>query len=67
MYEAESNFTDEEIGQLLDYFCSVANLNEVHFLWRPILNDPKNDMVLDLAVRANCRYIVTSRRVSVGY
>jgi len=53
------NFTEKEIGQILDYLCRIANLHEVHFLWRPILNDPKDDMILDLAVRANCRYIVT--------
>lgn len=53
------NFNKVEIGQILDYLCSVANLHEVHFLWRPVLNDPKDDMILDLAVRANCRYIVT--------
>ena len=53
------NFTDKEIGQVLDYLCRIANLHEVYFLWRPILNDPKDDMILDLAVRSNCRYIVT--------
>lgn len=53
------NFNKVEIGQILDYLCSVANLHEVHFLWRPVLNDPKDDMILDLAVRANCRYIIT--------
>lgn len=57
--ESTLNFTPEEIGQLLDYLCSIANLHEVHFLWRPILNNPKDDMILDLAVRANCQYIVT--------
>jgi len=53
------NFTDKEIGQILDYLCRIANLHEVFFLWRPILNDPKDDMILDLAVRSNCQYIVT--------
>jgi len=53
------NFTEKEIGQIMDYICRIANLHEVHFLWRPILNDPKDDMVLDLAVRASCNYIVT--------
>lgn len=53
------NFTHKEIGQILDYLCRISNLHEVHFLWRPILNDPKDDMILDLAVRANCRHIVT--------
>jgi len=52
-------FTSREIGQLLDNLCRIANLHEVHFLWRTILNDPKDDMILDLAVRANCQYIVT--------
>ena len=53
------NFTHIEIGQILDYFCHIANLHEVHFLWRPILKDPKDDVILDLAVRANCHYIIT--------
>lgn len=53
------NFNNHEIGQILDYLCSVANLHEVHFLWRPVLNDPNDDIVLDLAVRANCQYILT--------
>jgi len=53
------NFTDKEIGQILDYLCRIANLHEVYLLWRPILNDPKDDMILDLAVRSNCQYIVT--------
>lgn len=57
--ESTLNFTPNEIGKLLDYLCRIANLHEVHFLWRPILNDPKDDMILDLAVRANCQYIVT--------
>lgn len=53
------NLTINEIGQVLDYLCSIANLHDIHFLWRPILNDSKDDMILDLAVRANCQYVVT--------
>jgi len=52
-------FTECEIEQLLDYLCQISNLHDVHFLWRPILNDPKDDMILDVAVRANCEFIVT--------
>ena len=57
--EPTINLNSKEIGQILDYLCSIANLHEVHFLWRPVLNDPKDDMILDLAVRANCQYVVT--------
>jgi len=34
-------------------------LQELHFLWRPFLADPDDDMVLELPFAAGCRYIVT--------
>ena len=52
-------FSETKIDQFLDYLCMAANLHEVFFLWRPILNDPEDDMILELAVRAECQYIVT--------
>ncbi len=51
--------TQTAISDLLDYLCTVANLHEIHFLWRPTLPDPGDDLVLDLAANAGCRYIVT--------
>jgi len=53
------NFSESQIGQFLDYLCLVGKWHEVYFLWRPILKDPEDDMILELAVRANCKYIVT--------
>jgi len=53
------NFSEPQIGQVLDYLCMVGNWHDVYFLWRPILKDPEDDMILELAVRANCKYIVT--------
>ena len=51
--------TQDDIADVLDYLCSVANLHEIYFLWRPYLPDPQDDMVLELAVNAGCKYIVT--------
>ena len=31
----------------------------IHFLWRPMLSDPGDEFVLELAVAAGCRFIVT--------
>ena len=31
----------------------------VFYLWRPVLKDPKDDMVLEVAVAAGCSHIVT--------
>ena len=56
---SDLDLTRAEVGDFLDYLCRVANLHEVYFLWRPYLKDPKDEMVLELAVRARCPYIVT--------
>jgi putative PIN family toxin of toxin-antitoxin system len=51
--------THDDVDTLLDYLCTVANHCQVFFLWRPLLADPADDFVLELAVAAGCRYIVT--------
>lgn len=48
-----------DIDDVIDYLCSVAHLQEIHFLWRPLLRDPRDDHVLELAVEAECDLIVT--------
>ena len=48
-----------EITGFLDWFVSVSSQHKVHFLWRPLLRDPKDDMVLEAAVAAGADYLVT--------
>ncbi|MDR2155478.1 MAG: PIN domain-containing protein [Burkholderiaceae bacterium] len=43
----------------LRYLAAVAHLQDVHYLWRPFLRDPGDDMVLECAVASGSRYIVT--------
>ena len=43
----------------LRYLASVAHLQDVHFLWRPFLRDPDDDMVLECAVASGSQFIVT--------
>ena len=45
--------------EFVQYLASLAHLQDVHFLWRPFLKDPDDDMVLECAVAASCKYIVT--------
>jgi putative PIN family toxin of toxin-antitoxin system len=49
----------EDIDRILDYLCSVAHLQQIFYLWRPLLPDPKDDLLLELAVAASCQSIVT--------
>jgi putative PIN family toxin of toxin-antitoxin system len=48
-----------DLSDILDYLCAVAVHRRVFFLWRPTLPDPKDDMVLELAVDAGAAVIVT--------
>jgi predicted nucleic acid-binding protein len=63
----QTQLTEQDLEDILDYICAVANKRQIFFLWRPFLTDPGDDMVLELAVAAGCQYIVTfNRRHFVG-
>jgi len=51
--------TKEAVEALIDFHCAVATHHPIFFLWRPFLRDPKDDMILELAVKAGCEFIVT--------
>jgi len=55
----EIPLTGQDVDDILDYICSVAEHHELFYLWRPQLHDPEDDMVLELAVAAHCDFIVT--------
>lgn len=51
--------TPEMAQGFLRYLASIAHLQDVHFLWRPFLRDPDDDMVLECAVASGSAFIVT--------
>jgi len=57
--ESGISLSGQEIDAILDFICAEANLREIFYLWRPVLPDPKDDFILELAVEAQCDYIVT--------
>lgn len=55
----ELGLTYGEIDEVLDYICRVSKHREIYYLWRPFLRDPKDDLVLELAVEAEADFIIT--------
>lgn len=55
----ELGLTAEDVDDVLDYLCSVAHHRQIFYLWRPVLRDPRDDLVLELAVEAGAECIVT--------
>jgi predicted nucleic acid-binding protein len=55
----KSELGDAEVEEVVDYICQVADRREIHFLWRPFLRDPGDEMVLEVAVEAGVDVLVT--------
>ncbi len=55
----ETGLSSSDIDAILNYICSIAKHYKIYYLWRPFLRDPKDDMVLELAVASNAKHIVT--------
>ena len=51
--------TGEQIIDATRYLLAQAHLQEIYFYWRPFLSDANDDMLLELAVAAQAKYIVT--------
>lgn len=51
-----SNRTIEEI---IDYLCLIGEAVKPPYLWRPIARDPKDEMLVELAVAGGCDRIIT--------
>jgi putative PIN family toxin of toxin-antitoxin system len=57
--QAQLNLPDEDIDVVLNNLCTFSRFQKVYFLWRPYLLDAKDDLVLELAVAAKVKTIVT--------
>ena len=53
------NLSEADVDAVIDYLCAHAVAVEIFYLWRPFLKDPKDDMVLEVAVASGCSHIVT--------
>lgn len=49
----------QQAGVFLDGLAHIAEPVEVHFLWRPQLRDPADELVLEAAVNASAQALVT--------
>jgi predicted nucleic acid-binding protein len=56
------HLTQANVEGFIDWFVSLSSLHKVHFLWRPLLPDPKDDMVLEAAMASAADHLVTHNR-----
>ena len=54
-----THLNEKDAESIVDYLCQVGDRRRIHFLWRPFLKDPADEMVLEVAVEAEAEIIVT--------
>jgi predicted nucleic acid-binding protein len=52
-------FTSKQAEEFCLSLVTVSQAQEIYFLWRPLLPDPKDDMVLEAAVAGGVSHIIT--------
>lgn len=52
-------YSEDEVLELIDYWGAHGIQQEIYYLWRPFLKDPRDDHVLEVAVAAGCEAIIT--------
>jgi putative PIN family toxin of toxin-antitoxin system len=58
-HSKQLKLTHQDIGDFLDYICSISIHTKIYYLWRPVLVDPFDDHILELAIASSSKYIVT--------
>jgi putative PIN family toxin of toxin-antitoxin system len=59
---AANHLEVQDIDTILDMLAARAKEIKIPFLWRPQLNDPKDEMVLEVAVNGQAEAIITFNR-----
>jgi putative PIN family toxin of toxin-antitoxin system len=61
-----AGLSDQQVDIFLDAVIAMAEPVETHFLWRPQLRDPNDEMVLEAAVNGRADVLVTFNRRDYG-
>jgi len=61
-----AGLSDRQVSIFLDAVLGMAEPVETHFLWRPQLRDPNDEMVLEVAVNGQADALVTFNRRHFG-
>jgi putative PIN family toxin of toxin-antitoxin system len=61
-----AGFSQQQVGIFLDAVLAMADPVETHFMWRPQLRDPADELVLEAAVNGQAAAIVTFNQRDFG-
>ena len=57
--KSELRLSERQIEAILDNLCRLSDHQKIYYLWRPFLQDPKDDHILEVSVASQIKTIVT--------
>jgi putative PIN family toxin of toxin-antitoxin system len=49
--------SDGQVDDVIDFLCANSEHHKIFYLWRPVLKDPDDDFLLELAVKAQATIV----------
>lgn len=65
-HQIAAGLSPEEVSQFVTAVIALAEPVTIHYLWRPQLRDPNDEMVLEVAVNGQAEAIITFNRKDYG-
>ena len=58
-HQLASGLSEQEVRIFVDVVIAIAEPVKIHYLWRPQLRDPSDEMVLETAVNGRANLLIT--------
>ncbi len=58
--------SQSEVSEFVNFICRGGKKQDIHFMWRPTLKDPNDDMILELAVASGADLVTFNVRDFLG-
>jgi len=58
-HQLAAGLSEQEVCVFLDAVIAIAEPVKIHYLWRPQLRDPSDEMVLETAVNGRANLLIT--------
>jgi len=58
-HQLAAGLSEQEVSIFVDAVIAIAEAVKIHYLWRPQLRDPSDEMVLEAAVNGRANLLIT--------
>ena len=57
--QQQIRLTNEDIDNIINGICYLANHHDIFYIWRPLAKDKDDDFLIDLALKCQAQFIIS--------